>query len=51
MKYLYLDLKKDCKSCKGSGLTYWGGNECNRCLKEIDVPQSVIDQIQKQKNK
>ena len=37
MKYLYLDIDKNCKSCNGSGLSNWIGNDCPKCLKEIDL--------------
>ena len=37
MTYYYLDIKDNCKSCNGRGLTEWIGNDCPECLKKIDL--------------
>ena len=37
MKYSYLQVNKNCKVCDGSGMTKWAGNDCHKCLKEIDL--------------
>lgn len=34
---LYLDIKRNCKICNGSGITKYIGNDCHKCLKEIDL--------------
>lgn len=37
MKYSYLQINKNCKICNGSGITKWVGNDCHKCLKQIDL--------------
>ena len=29
----YLDVKEDCKTCEGGGMSIWSGNDCPKCLK------------------
>jgi hypothetical protein len=46
MKYLYLDIKNDCEVCEGSGMGKWCGNDCVKCLKEIDLSMLSNSQLE-----
>ena len=37
MKYQYLNVNPNCKTCDGGGMAKWSGNDCPKCLKEIDI--------------
>ena len=45
-KYYYLDVVKDCDICNGSGMGIWSGNDCNKCLKEIDLSKMEVFQLE-----